>query len=75
MNDDCLGLGEESLGSVNVRRQGELKVILQFDSPCSLNPLKLSTVLHDAVGTVSVKPLRDGSLINLTSVDHLFNIC
>ena len=34
-----------------------------------LNPLKLSKALHDVVGTVSVKPLRDGSLI-ITCVDN-----
>ena len=67
-NGKSLESGEENT-RVSVRQQEEIKVKLQFDSPCSLNPLKLSKALHDAVGTVSVKPLRNGSLI-ITCVDN-----
>ena len=57
-SSDGLDSGEENR-SENVRQQEEIKVKLQFDSPSSLNPLKISEALHDAVGTVSVKPLRE----------------
>lgn len=68
LNAKSLKSGEDNTGG-NVRQQEEIKVKLQFDSPCSLNPLKLSKALYNAVGTVSVKPLRDGSLI-ITCVDN-----
>jgi len=53
----------ESVVSTSQTRGEEFKVKLQFDSPGSINPLKLTKVLHDAVGTVDIKPLRDGSLM------------
>ena len=66
-SSDGLDSGEENR-SENIRQQEEIKVKLQFDSPSSLNPLKISKALHDAVGSVSVKPLRDGNVI-ITCVD------
>lgn len=53
----------ESIVSTSQTRGEEFKVKLQFDSPGSVNPLKLTKALHDTVGTVNVKPLRDGSLL------------
>lgn len=48
---------------INLNKTEEIKVKLQFDSPGSINPLKLTKALHESVGVVNVKPLRDGSLL------------
>ena len=61
-----------------VARQIDLKVKVQFDSPSSINPLKITKALHEAVGTVRVTPLRGGSLIiecsNITQRDKLLGV-
>lgn len=49
--------------AMRVINDKELKVKLQFDSPISINPLKITKALHAAVGTVQVTPVRDGSLL------------
>lgn len=46
--------------------RNEMKVILRFQNPCALNPLKISEAIHKIVGEVNtVKTLRDGNLLVL----------
>lgn len=41
-----------------------MKVIMRFQSPCTLNPLKVSEAIHKMVGDVQfVKTLREGNLL------------
>lgn len=45
-------------------QRSEMKVIMRFQSPCTLNPLKVSEAIHKMVGDVQfVKTLRDGNLL------------
>lgn len=61
---DSVGSWNSDVDSViNVRKPETFKVKLQFDSPGSVNPLKLTKALNNTIGEVSVKPLRDGNLL------------
>lgn len=62
-SDDSWDSDVGSVISVAANAAEMLKVKLQFESPGSVNPLKLTKALHDSVGEVNVKPLRDGSLL------------
>lgn len=45
-------------------RENVVKVVMKFQRPGLLNPLKVSVAIHKLVGDVlDVKPLRDGSLL------------
>lgn len=46
------------------RVRSDIKVILRFQNPCTLNPLKVSEAIYKLVGDVySVKTLKDGNLL------------
>ena len=77
-HDDVHTESDKKSDAKRVARQIDLKVKVQFDSPSSINPLKITKALHEAVGTVRVTPLRDGSLIiecsNITQRDKLLGM-
>lgn len=46
------------------QKRRDIKVVMKFQKPGLLNPLKVSAAIHKLVGDVfDVKPLRDGSLL------------